>query len=138
VVLAAHGWLVASTLRDDQTVPFYLLPGLGGNNTLRSYNDYRFHDRNLLLASVEARVALFTHVDAAGFVDAGNVAHRFGELNLDRTSIGVGLRMHRSGTTFARFDVAHGNEGWGFVFRMHDSLQLTRVARRTAAVPFVP
>ena len=138
VVLAAHGWVVASSLRDDQTVPFYLLPGLGGNNTLRSYNDYRFHDRNLLLASVEARVALFTHVDAAGFVDAGNVAHRFSELNLDRTSIGVGLRMHRSGTTFARFDVAHGNEGWGFVFRMHDSLQLTRVARRTAAVPLVP
>jgi len=138
VVLAAHGWLVATTLRDDQTVPFYFLPSLGGNNTLRSYNDYRFHDRNLLLASVEARVALFTHVDGAGFVDAGNVAHRLGELNLDRTSIGVGLRVHRSGTTFARFDVAHGNEGWGFVFRMHDSLQLARVARRTAAVPFVP
>jgi hypothetical protein len=31
----------------SNTVPFYLLPSLGGKNTLRGYYDYRFHDRNM-------------------------------------------------------------------------------------------
>jgi hypothetical protein len=138
VVLALHGWFVASKTSDGKAVPFYLLPSLGGNNTLRGYSDYRFHDRHLLLANVEARLALFTHVDAALFVDAGNVAPRVGDLNLDKTGAGVGLRVHTREATFARFDVAHGDEGWRFVFRMNDPLRLSRIARRTAALPFVP
>jgi hypothetical protein len=138
VVLAAHGWFVASGTSEGKTVPFYLLPSLGGNNTLRAYNDFRFHDRHLLVANAEARFALFTHVDAALFLDAGNVAPRVGDLDLDKTAVGVGLRLHARQSTFARFDVAHGDEGWRCVFRMNDSLRLSRTARRTAAVPFVP
>jgi len=38
--------LVASHTADDEWVPFYLEPGLGGHNTLRSFSEYRFHDRN--------------------------------------------------------------------------------------------
>ncbi len=55
-------------------VPFYLLPSLGGNNTLRSYDDYRFHDQNLAVVNVESRWGLWTHLDVALFLDAGNVA----------------------------------------------------------------
>ena len=138
VILAAHGWFIASQTSDGKSVPFYLLPSLGGNNTLRAYSDFRFHDRHLLLANAEARVALFTHVDAALFLDAGNVAPRVSDLNLDKTAVGIGVRMHAHRSTFARFDVAHGDEGWRFLFRMNDPLRLSRVARRTAAVPFVP
>jgi hypothetical protein len=138
VVLAMHGWLVASDTDAGKSVPFYLLPGLGGNNTLRAYTDYRFHDRHLLLVNVETRVALLTHVDAALFVDAGNVAPRLGELNLDKTVLGAGVRMHTRHSTFARFDIAHGREGWRFLFRMNDPLHLSRLSRRTALVPFVP
>jgi outer membrane protein assembly factor BamA len=137
-VLAAHGWLVTSHTSDGKAVPFYLLPSLGGNNTLRAYSDFRFHDRHLLLANAEARLALFTHVDAAVFVDAGNVAPRVGDLNLDKTAVGVGLRVHTRESTFARFDVAYGEEGWRCLFRMNDPLHLSRIARRTAAIPFVP
>ena len=74
VVFAMHGWLVASHTADDEWVPFYLEPSLGGHNTLRSFSEYRFHDRNLLLVNLETRIALFNHLDAAVFVDAGNVA----------------------------------------------------------------
>jgi hypothetical protein len=138
VVLALHGWLATSDTADDGWVPFYLQPSLGGHNTLRGYSDYRFHDRNSLVVNVEARVALFTHVDAAVFADAGNVAARMSDLNLDKRSYGVGWRMHSRESTFARFDVAHGAEGWRFMFRLSDPLHLSRLTRRLAPVPFVP
>jgi hypothetical protein len=138
VVLALHGWFAASRTADGQLVPFYLQPSLGGHNTLRGYTDFRFHDRNLIVVNLESRVALFTHVDAALFADAGNVAPRVSDLNLDKTSFGVGLRVHTHQSTFARFDIAHGGEGWHVLFRLSDPLHLSRLSRRTAAIPFVP
>ena len=136
--LLAHGWTVISSARDDQRVPFYMLPSLGGGSTLRSYSDFRFHDRNMLVASVESRVALFTHVDAAVFADAGNVARRAGDLNLDKRSYGFGLRLHGHETTTARFDVARGDEGWRMMFSLNDPFRFHRLSRATSAVPFVP
>lgn len=138
VVLALHGWLVASDTSEGRFVPFYLQPSLGGQNTLRSYDDYRFHDTHMVVFNAETRVAMMTHVDAAVFLDAGNVAARFGDLNLDRTSYGAGLRLHSRRQTFARLDVARGGEGWRMVFRLTDPLNLGRLMRRTAAIPFVP
>jgi hypothetical protein len=81
---------------------------------------------------------MMTHVDAVAFVDAGNVAARVGDLNVDKRSYGAGLRFHSRRQTFARFDVARGTDGWRVVFRLHDPLNLSRLSRRTAAVPFVP
>jgi hypothetical protein len=138
VVLALHGWLAASDTAADATVPFYLQPSLGGHNTLRGYTDYRFHDRNLLAVNVEARFAVFTHVDAAVFADAGNVAPYLSDLNVDKRSYGVGWRVHSRESTFARLDIAHGAEGWHFMFRLSDPLHLGRLTRRLAPVPFVP
>jgi hypothetical protein len=138
VVFAMRGWLVGSHTGDGQLVPFYLLPSLGGHNTLRAYTDYRFHDRNLLVVNVESRFAMFPRVDAALFVDAGNVAARFSDLNLGKRGYGIGLRLYSRESTFARFDIAHGAEGWRFLFRLSDPLHLSRLSRRTAAIPFVP
>ena len=138
VVLAMHGRFVGTDTDEGRFVPFYLQPSLGGQNSLRSYDDYRFHDRHLLGLSVETRVAMMTHVDAAFFVDAGNVAARAADLNLDRRSYGAGLRLHSRRQTFAVVDVAHGAEGWRATVRLTDPLLLSRLTRRTALVPFVP
>ena len=138
VVLAGHGWIVGSATADGHTIPFYLTPSLGGHNTLRGYTDYRFHDRNLLLVNGEIRVALIKHLDLAGFVDAGNVAPTFGTLNLAKRDYGVGLRMHTYRATFGRIDLAHGRDGWRLIFRTSDPFQLSRLARRVAALPFAP
>lgn len=137
-VVAAHGWLLATRIRGDAVVPFYLEPSLGGSTTLRSYPDYRFHDRHLLVVNVEARLTLLAHVDAAIFADAGNVAARLSALDLARRSYGVGLRMHTARANFARLDVAHGDEGWRAMLTLGDPLHLSRLSRRTAAAPFVP
>jgi hypothetical protein len=138
VVLALHGWLAASSPVDGQAVPFYLQPSLGGLNSLRGYTDYRFHDRNLLLMNAEARVPMMTHVDAAAFVDLGNVAPRVGDLDLTKRSYGVGLRLHTRRQTFARVDLAAGGEGWRFIVRLSDPLDLSRLSRQTVTAPFVP
>jgi hypothetical protein len=138
VVLAVRGWLVASDPAAGQTVPFYFQPSLGGANNLRGFTDYRFHDRNLLLVNAEARFPMMTHVDAAAFVDLGNVAPRLGEVDLRKHSYGVGLRLHSRRQTFARVDVATGGEGWRFIVRLTDPLDLSRLSRQTITAPFVP
>lgn len=60
------------------------------------------------MREVEARLAVTRHVDAAAFADAGGVASRLADLGLDRTSYGIGVRMHTSRANFLRVDVAHG------------------------------
>lgn len=136
-IFALHGWIVWSDVPSGNQVPFYLLPSLGGNNTLRSYEDYRFHDQNMAVANMESRFGVWTNLDLAVFLDAGNVGPRVQDLNLDKTSFGTGIRLHTERATFARFDVAYGSEGWNFVFRTSDVLRLARLTRRVAAAPFV-
>ena len=138
IVLAVHGWAVATGTDPGHDVPFFLEPNLGGANTLRSFADYRFHDRNMLMATAEVRVAMMTHMDFALFTDAGNVAPRFDELNLEHQSYGGGFRFHTRRETFAMVDAARGSEGWRVMFRMSDPLLLARVARRSLPIPFVP
>ncbi len=138
VVLALHGWIVNTPRDDDKSVPFYMLPSLGGAHSLRSFADYRFHDRNMAVANAELRIAMMTHIDLAMFTDAGNVAPRIQDLNLDKRSYGAGLRFHTRRQTFARIDIAQGNEGWRFLFRLTDPFALSRLERRAAVVPFVP
>jgi hypothetical protein len=138
-VFAVRGWLVGTTTADGHDVPFYLMPSLGGSNTLRGYSDYRFHDRNLAVINTELRVALMEHIDVVGLFEAGNVAARFSDLNLDKKSVGVGVRVHTRTATFARLDLARSDEGWKVVFRMNDPLRLSsRHNKRTAQVPFAP
>ena len=137
-VVALHGWGVFSDTPAGNSVPFYMLPSLGGGNTLRGYHDYRYHDSQMLVVNVESRLALVTHLDAAAFVDAGSVAARVGDLDLAKRSYGAGLRGHTRSSTLARLDVAHSDEGWQILFRLSDPFRLARRSLRTTVIPFVP
>src|SRR6185436_7516162 len=137
-ILALHGWSVFSDVPLGHQIPFYLLPSLGGNNTLRDYHTGQFHDNHLLVANAESRVAIFPHLDAALFFDAGNVANRYTDLNLAKTSYGAGLRLHNDNTTLGRIDVAYGAQGWKFVLRTSEPLRLARTRKQVASVPFRP
>jgi outer membrane protein assembly factor BamA len=138
LTLAVHGWAVASGVSEDDEVPFYLMPSLGGGNTLRAYPSFRFHDRNTLLLSAEARFALFMHFDLAAFVDAGTVARHTRDLDLSRRSYGLGIRAHVHSFTLARMDVAHGTDGYRLVLSLSDPFGLSRLVRRVGVAPFVP
>jgi hypothetical protein len=138
VVFVLHGLIVGTRSGAEQHVPFYLAPSLGGGTTMRGYSHYRFHDRNAAVINAETRVAVFEHIDAALFVDVGNVAARFHGLNLKKTSYGFGIRIHSATANFAVFDLGHGSEGWNFGFRVADPFRFSRVTTRTAPIPFAP
>jgi outer membrane protein assembly factor BamA len=140
-ILALHGWEVFSNTSNGDVVPFYLLPSLGGQNTLRGYYDYRFHDTHMQVVNAESRFALFAHVDAAAFIDAGKVASRAGDLDFKhlKRSYGAGLRVHNATSTLARLDIGHSTEGWRVFFKLTDPFKRsTPASGRSAVVPFVP
>ena len=132
-MLAFRGWTVFSDVGPGHEIPFYLLPTLGGQNTLRAYHNYEFHDQNLLVVNAESRWAIFTHVDAALFFDAGNVAAAYRDLNLDKTSgrrrAQTAHRAHDDRTTGRRPRAA------GMERRVQDERSASSYARPTGALP---
>jgi Omp85 superfamily domain len=141
LVLALRAWEVFSGTSAGKGVPFYLMPSLGGHNSLRGYYDYRFHDNDLQGFSAESRLALLTHMDLAVFADAGKVAVSASDLDVRhlKTSYGAGVRFHNATSTLLRLDAGHGAEGWRVFLKLSDSFRRTTPASgRTAVVPFVP
>lgn len=135
-VLVLHGSVVTSGTAEGHIVPLYLQPSLGGHHTLRAYSDHRFHDRNTLVVNIEQRYALMTHIDAVAYYDAGGVAARARDLNLDLRSYGVALSMHSRRATFARVDFAHGSEGWKLSLHMSDPFHLSKLRKPLPNLPF--
>ena len=100
----------------DGTVPFYMMPTLGGGNLLRAFPSYRFRDRDAMLFKGEYRWAVHKMIDIAGIYEAGMVAPKVESLSLSDVehSYAIGVRAHTEKAALFRFDVAHGREGWGF------------------------
>jgi outer membrane protein assembly factor BamA len=137
-VIVVRGWGVFTQTSENREVPFYLLPALGSANTLPGYENYRYHDRNLVLAGVESRWAIWAHMDGVVFVDSGTVAPVIRDLGLDNTAYGFGFRIHTHKATVGRLDFAHNREGWSWLWRSGDPYNLSRLKRWVAAIPFVP
>lgn len=134
-VLAFRGRMDLSQTSAGQEVPFYLLPSLGGANTLRGYLDYRFRDRDLLLMNGEYRWPILRGVDAAVFYDAGSVASASNLLSRKvYTDYGAGIRVHSKTHMLVRLDVARGAEGTRALVKFSTPLALPN---RTVA-PYVP
>jgi outer membrane protein assembly factor BamA len=115
----AHLSVVASS--SDHEVPFYVLPYVGGNDTVRSFHEFRFRDRNALSFAAEYLWTPIGHVSFAAFVDAGKVAPEFGGLKPTdlKAGYGIGVRAHTSKQTLAVLDFATGGgEGVRFIVRL--------------------
>jgi outer membrane protein assembly factor BamA len=111
IALRAVGAFTDADPGDD--VPFYLMPFVGGPETLRGYRERRFTDRNLLLLQAEYRYEVFAALDMALFFDAGSVASRVSDLRLDemKTDYGIGFRFGTRENVVLRFDIGLGGEG---------------------------
>jgi hypothetical protein len=117
-VLSLHG-VARTTLDDDDTVPYFLLPSLGSGSTLRAYPSWRFRDRHSLLLQGEWRwVPNRMFMDMAFFYDAGKVASRREDLNFSglKHDVGIGIRLHGPVATPLRVEIARGSEGINLVF----------------------
>jgi hypothetical protein len=112
--LSAQAWLSQGT--GDGSVPFFLMPTLGGGDLLRAYKSYRFRDRDALLLKSEYRWAVHKMADVAGVYEIGTVASRLDAFSVDglEHSIALGIRVHSDKANLFRADVAHGREGFGF------------------------
>ena len=112
-VLAFRGLVQTTDVDDNEVVPYYLLPSLGGARRHRGYADFRFQDRHMMLVSGEYRWTPSRVLDMALFVDAGKVARDRRDLDFNglKTAYGIGLRIHGPTFTPLRLDVAHGKEG---------------------------
>jgi hypothetical protein len=112
--LSARAWLTESG--DGSTVPFYLMPTLGGGDFLRGYPLYRFRDRNAVVLIGEYRWAVHPMIDVAARYEAGGVAPTLHQLSASglAQSAGGGLRVHSKTAGLLRIDLAVGQEGVQF------------------------
>ena len=108
---------VETTLNDNDTIPYFMLPFLGSGSTLRGYSSYRFRDRHSLLMNAEFRWIPAIGWDMALFYDAGKVTSRRNDLDFKqlKSNVGIGARFHGPMATPLRMDFAIGNEGWRLV-----------------------
>jgi hypothetical protein len=67
---------VFSDAPGGRSVPFFLMPSLGGHNTLRGYYDYRFHDNDMQAFNAESRWALFDHLVRPSSSTRARLRHR--------------------------------------------------------------
>jgi hypothetical protein len=100
-----------------RTVPFFLMPTLGGGSDLRGYGTYRFRDRHSILLTAEYRWYAHEYVDAAIFYDAGKTVPDRSALDFTglKRSIGAGVRFHTAQATVLRIEVARSREGLALI-----------------------
>jgi hypothetical protein len=94
-VISLHGDLRRASGKNGQEIPFFLLPWIGGGDSVRGISSFRFRDRNSLL--VAPRMSDF---------DTKELTH----------SYGFGARFHTPFTTPLRIELAKSTEGFAVVF----------------------
>jgi len=117
-VLSLHGRLELANAAGGQTIPFFMLPALGGGSSLRGYASWRFRDLNSLLLQADWRVLANRFLDMAVFYDAGRVSARRSDLASGhlKSDYGIGFRLHSPLATPLRIEFAKSNEGLALVF----------------------
>src|SRR5215510_5519407 len=125
VPLLRENWVIALRALTSIThsasagdMPYFLMPDLGGSDTLRGYPSWRFRDRNRLLLSGEYRWTAGPFADMAIFLDAGQVAPRATAFAISqfKKTYGIGLTLHTMTTSVTRIDLARTPEGNSVVF----------------------
>ena len=117
-VISLRGRVQTTSLKEDQQIPYFMLPSLGSGSTLRAFSSWRFRDRNSLLLQAEWRVIVNRALDLGLFYDTGKVTEHTSDLSLDglESNFGVGVRFHGPVSTPLRVELAKGSEGFHVVF----------------------
>lgn len=110
-VIALRGSVSTSDTSDGQIMPFYFMPTLGGNDTLRGFRAQRFRGPHAMLLQAEYRWEIWSGLDAALFYDAGKVADRRSDLDFSdlESDYGFGFRFNTRDAIILRVDAAFGS-----------------------------
>lgn len=115
--LAIRGLLSSDRADEGAAVPFFLQRTLGGNSTLRGFDNFRFRGENLMHLTAEYRWNPSLFWGFSVFWDTGKAFRSFEEeFNLDdlERSFGVGTRLQTLESTILRIQVARSREGTRF------------------------
>ena len=112
-VIALHAHAAFTDPQGGNQVPFYLQPQLGGPDSLRGFRPFRFYDRDAFFLNGEYRWEVFSGLDMALFVDAGQVFHKLSDFRFTKleTSYGAGFRFNARDNVFLRIDIGFSREG---------------------------
>jgi hypothetical protein len=110
-VIASRLFVSTSDPADGSVMPFYLMPWLGGNDSLRGFRQYRFRGPHAILAQLEYRWEIWSGLDAALFYDAGKVTDRRADLNFRdlEDDYGFGFRFNTDQGVVFRVDAGFGS-----------------------------
>ena len=110
-VLALRLFASTSEPASGGRIPFYLMPSLGGHDSLRGFRDYRFRGPHALLTQTEYRWEIWSGLDAALFYDAGKVTLRRADLDFKRLedAYGFGFRFNTDNGVIMRIDAGFGS-----------------------------
>lgn len=117
-VISLRGFAQTAFDKENQKIPFFMLPAVGGGSSLRAFSSWRFRDRNSLLFQAEWRIMVNRFMDTAVFYDAGKVTQRTADFDFNglKSNYGFGVRLHGPFATPLRIELAKGNEGLNLVF----------------------
>ncbi|MFN7937590.1 MAG: BamA/TamA family outer membrane protein [Bryobacteraceae bacterium] len=132
-IIALRAKTILTDTDNNERIPFYLKPMLGGSDDLRGFRPFRFSDRNMVVYNAEYRFEVFAGLDGAVFADAGKVMPRRGQLNFRdlEASVGFGLRFNVKNATFLRIDTGFSHEGFQVWFKFNDVFNQRRFGTST-------
>ena len=114
-------FLVDTVNGHTQDIPFYELPTLGGETTLRGFGQSRFIDDTAVLFNFEERIPVkqvkafdyLIDLEVAPFLDIGRVMSGFSTRDFKDFQVnpGVGLRILARPHVVGRLDIAYGRDG---------------------------
>jgi hypothetical protein len=121
-VIAIRSAIVLTFPKEDNQVPVYLQPVLGGNDDLRGFGGYRFRDNHSVYLGVEHRWHASSNLDVAAFVDAGKVVPLKRDVDPSRLNYsgGIGFRVRVRSAIVSRTDFAVSREGFRLVWTFSD------------------
>lgn len=106
------------TVHNSGTVPFRMMPFLGGPRFMRGYYAGRFRDNNLTFLQAEVRRNIFWRIGVAAFSGMGQVYNTIEEFNTDRFhfNYGAGLRfqINKHSPANIRLDYGRTIDSHGF------------------------
>ena len=105
--------------------PFYELPALGEQNTLRGYFLGRYRDKKYVLTQAEYRTTIWWRIGLVGFAGVGDVVNRIDLLQLSslKYSVGAGLRfaLDVKEKLNVRIDFGVGKNSSGIYFAVEEA-----------------
>lgn len=125
-----RGLLTESVQPAGHTIPFYLMPTLGGTNIdgdmlLPSYDDYRFRAPNALAGKVQVYYPLIWIFGLTVTADTGKVGTTRGEIDIShmRHSFGTGITLNFGGRPYVNLIYAWGgNDSSHGIFNFNSSI----------------